>query len=345
MKFAIDANAESIKQIQTEYSNSIYPWYIGFSGGKDSSAVLKLVFLSLVLLQNPQKPITVIYCDTGVDIPIIDDLVRKTLLDIQTEAKENDLPIFTRIVTPPTKEKFFSKVIGKGYPAPTNIFRWCTRRLRTEPIKDFLASVNGEEKVVLLGIRKGESTERDRTLSEYKTDSSSYYRQSEDRSVRIFAPIINYSTEDVWATVAYNPIPKSIDAIRLMSLYRQASGECPIIRDPKGTPCGKGRFGCWTCTVVRKDRSITNLVNEGYENLKPLLDFRNWLIIIRDDPSYRCSMRRNGTNGPGPFTIKARKEILKRLLDSQQKSGYQLIDDLQIEYINQCWEEDKSLVI
>jgi DNA sulfur modification protein DndC len=234
-------------------------------------------------------------------------------------------------------------VIGKGYPSPTNIFRWCTRRLRTDPIKSYLASINNQEKMVLLGIRKGESLERDRTLSEYKTEANYYYRQSDNPSTMIFAPIIDYSTEDVWATVAYNPIPRSIDSIKLMTLYRQASGECPIIRDPKGIPCGKGRFGCWTCTVVRKDKSLTNLVSEGHETLLPLLDFRNWLINIRDDLTYRAPKRRNGCKGPGPFTLEARREILHRLEETQNLSGYSLIDNPQLDYIKGCWGEDEKI--
>jgi len=267
--------------------------------------------------------------------------VIKTLSNIQDEAIQYRIPLEIKIVTPPTQDKYFSKVIGKGYPSPTNIFRWCTERLRINPINRYLNSTSKKEKVVLLGIRRGESLERDRTITEYETGENHYYKQSGNSSIQIFAPIIDYLTEDVWATVAYNPIPNSIDSIKLMALYRQASGECPIIRDPKGTPCGKGRFGCWTCTVVRKDKSITSLVNEGHAQLKPLLDFRNWLITIRDDFTYRSLTRRNGCKGPGPFTLVARQEILHRLEEAQLHSGYSLIDQPQLDFIHTCWEIDK----
>jgi DNA sulfur modification protein DndC len=342
MSYAIAANEGTIKHIQKEYSKSIVPWFIGFSGGKDSSAVLKLTFLALMRLKNPQKPITILYCDTGVDIPTIHELVHSTLINIKNEAKECNIPLDINIVAPPTQEKFFSKVIGKGYPPPTNIFRWCTDRLRINPVKNLLNSTTTGSNVILLGIRKGESLERDRVITKHETGLHYYYRQSGNPSTVIYAPIIDYSTEDVWATVAYNPIPKSIDSIKLMNLYRQASGECPIIKDPRGTPCGKGRFGCWTCTVVRKDKSITNLVGEGYEHLTPLLDFRNWLIHIRDDLTYRSPKRRNGNKGPGPFTLEARRVILSRLVEAQRLSGYSLIDKPQLDYIYACWEEDRN---
>jgi DNA sulfur modification protein DndC len=342
MGFAIPANEGTIIQIQEEYNKSSTPWFIGFSGGKDSSAILKLTFLALMGIKNPIKRVTVLYCDTGVDIPIFNELVYKTLLNIQQEAEKHGLPIDVKIVTPPIKEKYFSLVIGKGYPSPTNIFRWCTDRLRIRPVKRFLNSVSMQENYVLLGIRKGESLERDKTISGYGTKSPYFLRQNGNASTVIYAPIINYSTEDVWATVAYNPIPESIDSIKLMSLYRQASGECPIIKDPRGSPCGKGRFGCWTCTVVRKDKSIAGLVNEGHENLKPLLEFRNWLSVIRDDITCRSPKRRNGSKGSGPFYLETRSEILSRLEEAQHLSGYELIDKSQLEYIYSCWEEDKS---
>jgi DNA sulfur modification protein DndC len=193
---------------------------------------------------------------------------------------------------------------------------------------------NSSDNIVLLGIRRGESIERDKTIVKHETENDFYFRQSNNPRTLIYAPIVNYSVEDVWATVAYNDLPNSIDAKGLMDLYRQASGECPIIRDPKGTPCG--------CTVVRKDKSVQSLVDLGYPALRPLLEFRNWLIEIRDDKNYRSMKRRNGTIGLGPFTLSARRQILQKLLDAQQVSGYELISQAELDYIDQCWLEDKN---
>lgn len=338
MKYAISQNQDTISIIKDEYLSSTKPWFIGFSGGKDSSAIITLVFLALLQIKKPSKKVTILYCDTGVDIPVINDLVKRTLQNIQIESQSLALPIEINIVSPNIENMFFTKVIGKGYPPPTNIFRWCTDRLRIKPVRNHLNLIPGEEKTMLLGIRKGESNERDKTISEYSTESEYFFRQKENSNVKIFAPIINYSTEDVWATLAYNLLPKSIDANELMSLYKKANGECPIIKDPRGTPCGKGRFGCWVCTVIRKDRSITNLVNDGYFKLKPLLDFRNWLIKFRDDIEYRLPNRKNGRVGMGGFTLEARKIILENVLIAQKQSGYCLIDDRQIHFIKECWK-------
>ncbi|AIN49913.1 Rossmann-like alpha/beta/alpha sandwich fold protein [Dokdonia sp. MED134] len=56
---------EVIKIIIREYQKNTLPWYIGYSGGKDSSSMLKLVFNALKQVDSFHKPITVLYCDTG----------------------------------------------------------------------------------------------------------------------------------------------------------------------------------------------------------------------------------------------------------------------------------------
>jgi DNA sulfur modification protein DndC len=342
MNYAVKENEGTVSLIQKEYLSSTNPWYIGFSGGKDSSTILKLTFLALMNLKYPQKMVTVLYCDTGVDIPIFASLVKRTLASIENEANSYGIPIKTKIAIPLIQDSFFSKVIGKGYPTPTNKFRWCTDRLRIKPINSVLKSTNSKLNIVLLGIRKGESIERDKIIVRHETGKDYYFRQSDNANTKIFAPIINYSTEDVWATIAYNPIPNSINAIELMALYRHSGSECPIIKDPRGSPCGKGRFGCWTCTVVRKDKAVQSLVNEGYDQLKPLLSFRNWLVQIRDNPTYRANKRRNGQVGLGPFTLSARKEILDKLLEAEHLSGYKLLTQEESNYIEACWIEDEG---
>jgi DNA sulfur modification protein DndC len=333
---------KTISIIKKEYLTSELPWFIGFSGGKDSSALVKLVFTALHELPNRKKLVTLIYIDTGVDIPIIQSLVKETLEGIIHEAQKLDIPIRVQFAYPKLEDKYFVKVIGRGYPTPTNKFRWCTRRLRVNPVKEVLRTHGSEKKLILLGVRKGESATRNKIISKHEMSDSHYYRQSGNSDSLIFSPIIDYSVKDVWSALTLLDYPRSINVIRLYELYTEASGECPSIRDPNGTPCGKGRFGCWTCTVVRKDKAVTNMVNEGYKSLAPLLGFRNWLVSIRDHPDYRCKKRRNGQSGLGPFRIDARQEILDELLRVQSLSGYELIHDEEISLIMKFWEQDRK---
>lgn len=335
--------AEAVDLITTEYRRNDTPWYLGFSGGKDSSAVLKLTFQALTKVRRPIKPVSVIYCDTGVEIPIVRALVLRTFRRLSQESRAAGLPLRFNAVSPRLEDRFFVKVIGRGYATPTNKFRWCTDRLRIKPIERVLACGEHAERVVLLGVRRGESAERDRTISRHTLAGQIYLRQAGRPNTLILSPILDFDTEDVWDTLLHPFPPRGIDAHALATLYRKASGECPIIRDPRGTPCGKGRFGCWTCTVVRHDRAVENLVEaEGFEQLRPLLAFRNWLSEIRDDPAYRARYRRNGIRGLGPFTLGARKTILTRLLRTQARTPWQLISRDEVRAIRNLWKIDVS---
>lgn len=330
---------ESIKIIQEVYSRDDKPWYIGFSGGKDSSLVIKLVFNALMQLKVRHKPITILYCDTGVEIPLMHRLVKRTLLKLSKEAEEYDLPIKIKIARPKLVDRYFVKVIGRGYPPPTNKFRWCTDRLRINPINETLQSTT-TEKIVVLGVRTGESLERDKTISKYSTDDKYFLKQKGSKLTQLFSPIIDYSTKEVWSGLLDLSLPNCIDAKTLAKIYKDAGSECPIIRDSHGTPCGQGRFGCWTCTVVRKDKSVSSLVSEGYDNLSDLLSFRNWLIEFRDLKEFRAGVRRNGIKGLGPITLDGRRKILRKLLATQKKSGLKLIEPMEIREIRRLWKLD-----
>lgn len=334
---ALDYN--TIEIIQKEYLENELPWILGFSGGKDSTALLILCYIALSNIRKKHKQLKVVYCDTGVEIPIVSNLVRDTFAELSKEAKENNIPISTKIVIPPIKDRFFSKVIGRGYPPPTNIFRWCTDRLRVKPLKSVLKESKSEA-VILLGVRKGESIERDRTISRHGTQSEYYLKQSNNNNIRIFSPIIKYKVEDVWSTILKNEQPISIKRKKLKQIY-EIVGE----NDSKGNVSlnklkSKGRFGCWTCTVVRKDKAVERLIKNGFTELEPLFKFRNWLMKIRDDNNYRCQRRRNGTKGLGPFTLEAREEILRKLLEAQSNSPFILISEEEISYIKKNWDKD-----
>ena len=127
----------------------------------------------------------------------------------------------------------------------------------------------------------------------------------------------------------------------MLNLYRQASGgECPVVLDLNTPSCGGSRFGCWTCTVVKQDRSMEGFIESGEEWMRPLNDFRNWLKDIRENSSMRQALRRDKTKGPGPFTLDARKQILEKLLNTESQVGRQLISDEDIIYIQQQWDRD-----
>lgn len=329
---------KTIQKISVEYQKDNLNWLLGFSGGKDSTAVLKLCYQAMQNIGRKTKSVTIVYCDTGVEIPIIDTYVKTFLRKLKKESQNNDIPISIKIVTPNIEDRFFSKVLGRGYPPPTNKFRWCTNRLRINPIRKIYTNIK-EPTVLLLGVRKGESNERDKTIKKHLEDDIGHLRQSGNNKIKIYSPIIDYSTIDVWNTLDYLEKPICHDLIKLKMLYNLNPNISEIENNILNND---NRFGCWTCTVVRKDKAVQNLINQGFNELQPLFDFRNWLMLIRDDEKYRCKYRRNGNIGFGPFTLDARKEILKRLLKTQEKSGINLISEQEIEYIKKQWVIDKK---
>lgn len=329
---------KTIELIRGEYIKDSTPWYIGYSGGKDSSALLTLVINALSGLDNFTRQVTAIYCDTGVENPIITEYVYVTFKSLELECKALKIPILFTIVKPDLKDRFFVKVVGKGYPTPTNIFRWCTKSLRINPVKKIIDK--NPKAIILLGVREGESLERDRTISKHKLNKDYYLSQNTSTSKIIFAPIINYSIKDVWATIKFKTLPNSINHDIIGKLYKDAGSECPVYKESKGTPCGKGRFGCWTCTVVRKDKSVEKMIENGYDSLLPLFNFRNWIAKFRDEHTYRCTYRRNGQKGLGPITLAGRKIILEKILKLEKETGIKILEADELILIKQHWKTD-----
>lgn len=334
----------ALERVQAEYNRpDSGHWVLGFSGGKDSSALLRVAYTAVATTNTTRRPITVVYCDTGVDIPVVTTLVRRTLRLLSKEAAADRLPISVRVARPRLDDRYFVKVIGRGYPPPSNKFRWCTDRLRILPVQRVVRTLGQDAPAtILLGVRKSESAERDRTIARHRLDDPYRLRQSGIAGASVFAPLLDYDTPAIWSALSHFKLPQSIDAAELEALYRDAGAECPVVRDPRGTPCGVGRFGCWTCTVVRRDRALGSMISEGHDRLVPLYRFRNWLQDIRDYPKYRCRLRRNGAPGPGPFTLHARHLILRRVLKAQTSSRWPLITRREITRIRELWREDSQ---
>lgn len=357
-----------VANVQRVYLQDTRPWVIGYSGGKDSSAVMVLVYLALLGLKPEErhKHVFVVASDTLVETPIVVNHVNRSLEAIQRGAARDKLPITSHKVVPKTNETFWANLLGKGYPAPTRSFRWCTERMKIDPVSSFITDKVSqyEEVIVVLGSRSQESASRAQVIAKHKIDGSDLAKHTTLSNAFIYTPIDMWGVDDVWKILRFCHLeqhdtpygvknkwfdkyelewetPWGGKNLVLWNLYKDSSGqgECPMVIDETTPSCGNSRFGCWTCTVVTKDRAMESLVQNGETWMLPLLKFRN--ILSRSTSpklkkKYRSHIRRDGRLAfktlredgekiltddytTGPYKLKYRKMAMTLLLRMQKQ--------------------------
>lgn len=361
---AVDETVQKIRDakaaLREEYTAAHdKPWIVGYSGGKDSTLLLQFVIETLLELPKSERRrnVHVVSNDTLVESPLVADYVDHMLARLRRAAPSLDLPVTVEKTTPPIDQTFWVNLIGRGYPAPNNNFRWCTDRMKIQPTSHYIKSLAAAagEVILLLGVRRSESARRAASANKYDQRGSRLNPHNDLQGCLVFRPILEFTTDEVWQILMQRRPPWGGTHRELITLYRNAQGgECPLIIDKEQAPsCGSSssRFGCWTCTVVEKDRSMEGFIEsgvEGADKMGGLLDFRDWLAKFRNDTSKRMMERRNGlvtymANGqlvPGPFTMTAREEILDKLLAVQEDAGRALISAEEIDLIKRIWAED-----
>lgn len=328
------------------------PWIIGFSGGKDSTMLLQVVWNALKKIEPAllTRRIYVVCNDTLVENPRIVKFINTTLKKIQKAANLNNIPLEVHQTMPVLDDTFWVKLIGLGYPAPNKFYRWCTERLKIDPTTRFIKETTSmnEEAIILLGTRSAESSNRAASIKRHEVRGQRL-RKHLLPNVYVYAPIKDIGTNELWQYLNQVPPPWGGTHKELVTLYRNANaGDCPLVIDDTTPSCGNSRFGCWTCTVVNKDKSMEGLIDNGEEWMQPLADIRNFLIETRDNPEkYRQKERRNGTvseNLWGPYLFETRVEILKRILKAQKAiektEGIELITHQEMVLIQYHWFRD-----
>lgn len=344
-------SAIEIKKFEDFYQLDDRPWIITLSGGKDSTTVLHLclsAYVNLKLRGLAHKPIYIVTSDTRVEMPVVEKYVNETIAKINIWVQNNGHDIHTKVVAPAAVDTFWSKIIGRGYPSPTQTFRWCTDRMKIRPTTSYIESLVEKHGsvIMMLGVRKDESTNRKESIEKRELNHFNVSLHDLVKDAYTYSPIADWSNEDVWTFLtSFNP-PWGNNS-NMMSLYDKGSSEadCNIAIHPSDSSCGKTRFGCWVCTVVKKDKSMEGMMNNSDERgLENLIALREKLILYRDmENGKRSNRQRNGVKGPGPYTIEARIEFLKDLLEAEIATGAQLLGDDEIFIIQKFWNIDGDL--
>lgn len=350
--------ADMHAEVQEVYLGDSRPWILGFSGGKDSTCMVQLVWDALAQLPPSKlsKKIFVISSDTLVESPVVVSQITRTLEMMEKAAAKTHLPISTNLVRPKTEDTFWVCLLGKGFPAPTSMFRWCTERLKIRNADRFIREKAAEhgEAVVVLGTRKDESTSRQQLMNMSEIEGSKLSRHSKFPQTYVYTPLRDFAEKDVWGYLLARQSPWGSNNRDLAAMYRSASAsECPLVVDTSTPSCGSSRFGCWTCTVVDKDDSLVNTIDGGQEWMTPMLELREELKETQDPArrkkvrslkrrdgrmklidearreSFEKKVRKSGAEGgpgdpyeklvPGPYTMEFCAQFLEKLLKAQEK--------------------------
>jgi DNA sulfur modification protein DndC len=342
-------------EIQELYAQDQLPWIIGYSGGKDSTAVFQLIWNAIAELppEKRLKTIHVITTDTMVENPVVSAWVDQSLRKMKVAAEAQQMPVEPILLKPAVKDTFWVNLIGKGYPAPRQGFRWCTERLKIKPSDSYIREKIREsgEVILVLGTRSAESPSRAALMEKHRNwrvFSHLNYNPNRPNSL-IYTPIEDWRTDEVWLYLMQWQNPWGNSNKELFTMYRGATAdnECPLVIDTSTPSCGSSRFGCWVCTLVSQDKSMEAMIqnDEEKEWMQPLLDLRNELDV-ENDLDRRDFRRRSGNvqlyeksldrhkthevvNIPGPYTKEWREEWVRRVLLTQIEARDNAPDGMQ----------------
>jgi DNA sulfur modification protein DndC len=326
------------------------PWVVAYSGGKDSTLLTHLVFEAIASTRPSQRQrrVYVVCSDTRVETPEIADHIHQSIAAMSTAARAMALPITCHVVTPPLTDTFWVRIIGHGYPPPSRFFRWCTDRMKIKPNNSFVKEhVDAEGRVLLLmGARSEESQTRAASLEKWSIGDE-FHGHRRLPNALVWAPIRDLDTEEVWRYLVFTEPPWGGSHTDLRDLYKDAhAGECFLVTTEGTDPCGNSRFGCWTCTVVDRDKSLEGLIDSGRDEYQELADLREWLITLRDSGhDYRMEKRKNGQDGIGPLRHSVRRDLLDRVTELNDRTAFDLIGTDEIRAIRLVWaSEDLDVV-
>lgn len=324
-----------LKVIKQLYLEDRIPWICGYSGGKDSTAIVQLVWMALRQIPKEKrvKTVHVISTDTMVESPVVAVWSSQSLKKMAQAAAAEELPIIPHRLTPEIRNTYWVQVIGRGYPYPRQNFRWCTDRMKIAPANNFIKEILDAESeaIMVLGSRKAESATRKAVLEGYEKKRYRAHLSPNGSfpNSYVFTPIENWTNDNVWQFLVQYENPWGHSNKELMAMYSGASadGECPMVIDTSTPSCGNSRFGCWICTLVTEDKSMNAMIKNDEEKawMLPLLDFRNYIASMEDksvDRNRRDFRRMTGKltwhNGRlvhGPYTKEVREDFLRRLLE------------------------------
>lgn len=326
-------------------------WCSAYSMGKDSTtATTHLAWLIKTEQVPAPKSFTVMRADTRLEL---------TPLSIAAESIIEELVemgIEVRTVMAPLEKRFMTYILGRGVPPPNNnTFRWCTRQIKIDPMKNELVNLHKEKGKVLMitGVRQGESAIRDnRIVISCGRDGAEcgqgWYQESLPGDLcDTLAPMLTWRVCHVWEWLKHwAPLQEFGEFSTKMIADAYGGDEAEEIN---------ARTGCIGCPLASKDRALDNLILQPYWSyLAPLKRIKPLWRKLRERP-YRLRKTGKDESGKnkqrlGPLTMPARKMAFDEIMSIQEEvnhtailHGKPTINILNIEeqlFIKKCWEDN-----
>lgn len=342
-----------------------HPVICAFSSGKDSTVLVALALNAareIVEAGQPCPPVIVLHGNTGVEQPEIVKLAHSEIRKMEEYAQKHRIPLTTRISEPTLNVSFPVRVIGgRGLPSFPDSRADCSTdwkvKVNQKAQKEVVADLEGmgrwKPPVVMTGVRKEESIARDQRIAKRGEKADEIWEN--DLGALRLTPLLDYSVDDIWLVIGLchaGVVPAYSDFTGVMDVYRAAGGDsCAVVADMKGAannkPCGV-RTGCFLCTRVGEDRSMSQMISgdvERYGYLSPLAGLRDFISRTQYDWTLRHFVGRTIdeegfiTIGADTYSPEMLQRLLRYTLSAQVVSGVQIISIPQLIAIDARWSQ------
>lgn len=296
---------------------------VAVSMGKDSTAMVTN-YAWLIETGRVPRPKRLIACfaDTRQELLPLYEVAQDVMTDLEDKGFE------VRRVMAPLDERFLVYMLGYGVPPPHNRFRWCTDKLKLQPMARMMAQIRdemGQKPLLLHGVRRGESEARDARISlacsrdDAECGQGWYEQTLSDAVCDKLGPILHWRVCHVWEWLEnWAPRPE-FGGFATETLARAYGGEAD---KEKGA-----RTGCVGCPLVSEDRALWRVVKQpAWRYLAPLLELKA-LYRGLQEPTRRLRKPAGERTAMGalvskqerlgPLTMDARRWALGRVLAIQ----------------------------